>query len=235
MPYPGRNRAQTAVRHCCLRQAPPRASPLSPTTTFRPSSAQNRSPVSFPAACSSFSTFSPTESTLRRRRWLPRRRGTRRPPPAHAAGPPCSSPRAAAVRPRAAWPHWSWRRPTPRPPQAAAAGTPQAPPLPPHAAAGGSARRAPTAGPPCAGLRTAAARLGPPAGPGRGPARAPPRLALAAAPATAVARRRGRSRGRGRLELGLGSLTSGARLSAPPFYLLCFFFFHLFRLVIHIV
>jgi len=83
----------------------------------------------------------------------PRRRGTRRPPPAHAAGPPCASPRTAAARPRAAWAQWSLRRPTPRPPQAAAAGTPQAPPLPPHAAAGGSARRTPAAGPPCAGLR----------------------------------------------------------------------------------
>ena len=40
-------------------QAPPRASPLSSTTTFRPSSAPNRSPVSFPAACSSSSTCSP--------------------------------------------------------------------------------------------------------------------------------------------------------------------------------
>ena len=59
VPYPGRSQAPDAVRHCCLRQAPPRASPLSSTTTFRPSSAQNRSPVSFPAACSCSSTCSP--------------------------------------------------------------------------------------------------------------------------------------------------------------------------------
>ena len=59
VPYPSGNRSQTAVHHCCLRQAPPRASPLSSTTTFRPSSAPKRSPVSFPAACSCSSTCSP--------------------------------------------------------------------------------------------------------------------------------------------------------------------------------
>ena len=59
VPYPGRSQAPDAVRHCCLRQAPPRASPLPSTTPFRPSFAQNESPVSFPATCSRSPALSP--------------------------------------------------------------------------------------------------------------------------------------------------------------------------------
>jgi hypothetical protein len=77
----------------------------------------------------------------------------------------------------------------------------------------------------------AVGRLGRAAGVPR-PAQAAAAALLAAEPAQCRGARHGRSRGRGRLELGLGSLTSGARLSAPPF-LSFMFFFQLFRLVIH--
>ena len=97
--YPGRNRAQTAVRHCCLRQAPPRASPLSSTTTFRPSFAQNESPVSFPAAYSYSPTLSLSESALRRRGIAAAPPRTCWAPPVRAAGAPCSRPRPPTARP----------------------------------------------------------------------------------------------------------------------------------------
>ena len=99
VPYPGRNRAQTAVRHCCLRQAPPRASPLSSTTTFRPSFAQNESPVSFPAAYSYSPTLSLSEYALRRRGIAAAPPRTCWAPPVRAAGAPCSRPRPPTARP----------------------------------------------------------------------------------------------------------------------------------------
>ena len=59
VPYPGRNRVQTAARH---RRPPSSSAPsftLTSTTPFRPSSAQNRSTVSSAATLSHFPTLSP--------------------------------------------------------------------------------------------------------------------------------------------------------------------------------
>ena len=96
------NRPKSCIRPPSTIEAPLRTPPLSSTTTFRPSSAPNRSPVSFPAACSCSSTFSPPKSAVAAAESPPRRRGTRCRLRAHAAGPPWAPPLAAAARPRAA-------------------------------------------------------------------------------------------------------------------------------------
>ena len=62
VPYPSRNRAQTAARH---RRPPSSSAPsfaLTSTTSFRPFSAQNRSTVSSAATLSHSPTYSPPKS-----------------------------------------------------------------------------------------------------------------------------------------------------------------------------
>ena len=227
VPYPGRNRAQTAARH---RRPPSSSAPsfaLTSTTPFRPSSAQNRSTVSPAATLAHSPTLSLSESALRRPRIAAAPPQNAPSAARAAAGSPWAPPLAAAARPRAAVPSRGSRSPLPPPPSFAAAGTPRAaradpaPPLLPACAAA-SRRSSP--------LR----RLAPPgAGPAAGmpwprPGWPPPPAScgLAAAPPPRPRRpapwrsRAGKSRGGG----GPGSLTGGARLSAPPFIVFHFLF-----------
>jgi hypothetical protein len=213
VPYPGRNRAQTAVRHCCLRQAPPRASPLSSTTTFRPSFAQNESPVSFLAAYSYSPTPSPIDFGAAAAESPPRRheRAGRRPcaPPGLPA--PARAPLPRALGPpgltgAGAAPTRGHRKPPPpehRPPPCA----------PPCAAVRPALRRR---APSCAALCRAPAPASPPGASARPPQRRWPAPPAGSAAAGCARPRAARARETEEVGGEPGSLASGARLSAPP-------------------
>ena len=215
MPYAGQNQALDRRRHCRFRRASPLSVEPAPPAILRSIQARGEHPrklLLLPGL------FSPWFRGLRRRNaatppWLPRatvgaRRGgplralARRHREPHGRLGPLILPRTAAP------PILPHRRRTPR----AAALAPAPPRTPPGARAPGP-RRARPARPPLAHTPAAARPAASPAGRRRrGPKprpRRPPGLLAARA-------------GEAGEQLGRRPLTSGARLSAPPFLLFYF-------------